>query len=81
MNTSRPDRQKNRGGEEEEGMLLNDMSRDLQRAFLLRLHLERVVVRTLSWKVRSMAFLGVAVGLLSVSLKFLSQPVASQRTG
>ena len=54
-----------------EGMLLNDMSVELQRAFLLRLHLERVVF-PLSWKTRSMALLGVTVGLLWVSLRFLS---------
>ncbi|HEV8718585.1 MAG TPA: hypothetical protein VGX03_37930 [Candidatus Binatia bacterium] len=45
-------------------MLLNDMSADLQRAFLVYLQLERVVVRTGSWKARSMALLGGAVGLL-----------------
>ena len=52
-------------------MLLNDMSVELQRAFLLRLHLERVVF-PLSWKTQSMALLGVTVGLLWVSLRFLS---------
>ncbi len=72
INTSRPGRQRTAGADEEKSMLLNDMSRELQRAFLLRLHLEQVVLRTLSWKARSLAFLGGAVGLLWCSLKFLS---------
>jgi hypothetical protein len=54
---------------EEEGMLLNDMSAELRQAFLLRLQLERVVFRTLSWKARGMALLGVAGGLLWVYLQ------------
>ena len=53
-------------------MLLNDMLVELRQAFLVHLHLERVIFPTVSWKARSMAFLGVAVGLLWVSLSFLS---------
>ena len=57
--------------EKEEGMLLNDMSVELQRAFLVRLQLERAVFPMMSWKARSMALLGVAVGLLWFSLRSL----------
>src|SRR3982074_419715 len=46
-----------------ENMLLNDMSAERQRAFLLHSQLERVVFRTVSWKARSMALLVAAVGL------------------
>lgn len=52
-------------------MLLNDMSAELQRAFLVHLQLERVVFRTVSWKARSMMLLGVVVGLLWFYLRSL----------
>jgi hypothetical protein len=53
-------------------MLLNDMSADLRWAFLVGLQLDRVVFRTGSWKARSMAVLGVVVGLLWVYLRSLT---------
>lgn len=56
----------------EEAVLLNAMSADLQRAFLVSLQLERVVVRTVSWKARSMALRGGAVGLLWLWARSLS---------
>ena len=52
-------------------MLLNDMSAELRRAFLVHLQLERVVFRMASWKARSMALFVVAVGLLWLSLRSL----------
>ena len=60
-----------RAEKEEEGVLLNDMSAELQRAFLLRLQLERVVFRTVSWKARSMTLFGVVIGLLWFYLRSL----------
>lgn len=53
-------------------MLLNDMSTELQQAFLIHLQLERVECRTVSWKMRSLAFLGVAGGLLWLWARALS---------
>ena len=53
-------------------MLLNDMSTELQQAFLIHLQLERVVYRTVSWKMRSLAFLGVAGGLFWLWARALS---------
>jgi hypothetical protein len=52
-------------------MLLNDMPAELRWVFLVHLQLERVIFRTVSWKARSMALLGVAVGLLWLFLRSL----------